>query len=68
MKTRTVTPAEFERCVARFAKVAPQKHDAAEKTGIPVAASEMIAAKEITTPWVRPGRAPRWAAAPRPGA
>ena len=47
MKTKTVTPAEFERCVARFAKVAPQKHDAAEKTGIPVAASEMIAAKEI---------------------
>ncbi len=47
MKTKTVTPAEFEHCVARFAKVAPQKHDAAANTGIPVEASEMVAAKEI---------------------
>jgi uncharacterized RmlC-like cupin family protein len=47
MKTKTVTPEEFEKCVARFSKVAPQKHDAAEKNGIPVGAAEMIAAKDI---------------------
>jgi uncharacterized RmlC-like cupin family protein len=47
MKTRTVTPQEFERCVARFDQVAPQKHDAAAANGIPVGASEMVAAKEI---------------------
>ena len=47
MKTKTVTPEEFEKCVARFSKVTPQKHDAAAQTGIPVEASEMVAAKEI---------------------
>jgi len=47
MKTKTVTPEEFERCIARFDKVPPQKHDSAAKHGIPVEAMEMVAAKEI---------------------